>query len=129
MLFILSRLYITALVLNLTCNWKFVPFDHFHPILPSLRSPPLLTTNFISFSMILFDIHFFKVQLTYDTVLVAVAQHSDSIFLYISKRITMVSLDNNCHHTKISHGCWLYSPHCTFHTHDSFILQMEVCTS
>ena len=23
---------------------------------------------------------------------------------------------------------WLYSPHCTFHTHDSLILQLEVCS-
>ena len=23
----------------------------------------------------------------------------------------------------------LYSPHCTFHSHDSFILQLEICAS
>ena len=31
-----------------------------------------------------------------------------------------------CHKTKILHGYWLNSPHCSSHTHDSFILQLEV---
>ena len=43
-------------------------------------------------------------------MLVPVTQHSDSMFLYISE--------------------WLPdSLYCTFHTYDSFILQMEVCAS
>ena len=31
--------------------------------------------------------------------------------------------------TNTLHSYWLYSPHCTFHACDSFILQPEVCTS
>ena len=28
---------------------------------------------------------------------------------------------------KVLHSYWLYSAHCTFHTHDSLISQLEVC--
>ena len=37
------------------------------------------------------------------------------------------SLVTICHHTKMLHNHWLYSPCCAFHTCDSFILQLEVC--
>ena len=43
---------------------------------------PLVTTNLISFSVSLFV---FEVQWIYNTMLVPVIQHGDSIFLYISK--------------------------------------------
>ena len=36
------------------------------------------------------------------------------------------SLVTICHHTKMLHNHWLYSPCCAFHTCDSFILQLEV---
>ena len=63
----------------LSYNWKFLPFDCLHPI---KTSPPPVITNLISFSMNMFV---FEVLSTYDTVLVPVTQHSDLIFLYISK--------------------------------------------
>ena len=34
-----------------------------------------------------------------------------------------------CQHTKILHNYWLYSPHCTFQSHESFILQLKISTS
>ena len=43
--------------------------------------------------------------------------------------ITLISLVTVYHRTKILHNYWLYSPHCRFHTHESFILQLEICTS
>ena len=46
------------------------------------------------------------------------------------KTIITVSLVTSCHHTNVLHNFWLYSPiHYTFHTGDSFILQLEVCNS
>ena len=68
----------------LSYNWKWVPFDCFHPILPP---PPPASGNhksdlFFFFSMSLFV---FEVSLTYNTLLVPVTQHRDSVFLYISK--------------------------------------------
>ena len=44
---------------------------------------------------------------------------SISIHLQI---ITIISLVVICHPTMLSHNYWLYSPHGTFHIHDSFIL-------
>ena len=35
----------------------------------------------------------------------------------------------HCHHIEILHSYCLYSPHCTFQTPDSFILQLEISTS
>ena len=65
-------------------SWRFVPFDHLHPI-PTSPSPPLspITTNLISFSMRLFVA--FELHLICNTMSVRGIQHSDSIFLYTSK--------------------------------------------
>ena len=62
-----------------------------------------------------------------DLMLVSVIQHRLKISIHF-KMITMITLVTICHYTKISHN-WLYSPHCTFHTHDSLILEPKVCTS
>ena len=45
------------------------------------------------------------------------------------KMIITVKFSYTCHHTKILYWYWLYSPNYTFHTRDSFILQLEVSTS
>ena len=45
-------LYSTSLAL--IYNWKFVPFDHLHPVTPPPASLFLVITNLISFSMNLF---------------------------------------------------------------------------
>ena len=44
------------------------------------------------------------------------------------KMVTRINLVVTCHHAKILHSYGLYSPCCAFHTHDSFILKLEVCT-
>ena len=41
----------------------------------------------------------------------------------------MISLVTICCHIKILYNYWLYYLQCTFHTNDSLILQLEVCTS
>ena len=45
------------------------------------------------------------------------------------KMITKISLVIICHYTKILHHYWQYTPPCTFHPCDSFILLLEVCPS
>ena len=50
-------LYMTFLAL--ICIWKFLPFDHLHPF-PPPPTPPLVTTNPISFSMSFFICLFLK---------------------------------------------------------------------
>ena len=44
------------------------------------------------------------------------------------KMITTVKSDYSLS-SKTLHNHWLYSPHCTFHIHDSFTSQLEVCAS
>ena len=44
-----------------------------------------------------------EVLLTYNTMLVPGAHHSDWIFLYISKMMTIIRLVTICHHTMILH--------------------------
>ena len=39
--------------------------------------------------------------------------------------ITLISPVTICHHTKIIHNYWLYSPHCSFHTSDSLIFNWK----
>ena len=43
------------------------------------------------------------------------------------KVTTMVSLLTIRHHTKLIQYCWLYSPGCTLHLYDLFILELKVC--
>ena len=82
MLIIFIMLYYYILGVYLSHSWKFVPFDCFHPILALPYPQSLAVTNLISFSVSLFV---FEALLTYITMLVSVTQHSNLIFLYISK--------------------------------------------
>ena len=43
--------------------------------------------------------------------------------------ITSVNLVTTCHHTKMLHYYWLFSPYFTFHSHDLFTLWLEFFTS
>ena len=45
------------------------------------------------------------------------------------KMITTTNQVTISYHIKLLHIYWLHCPHCTFHAHDSFILQLEVSTS
>ena len=58
-------------------------------------------------------------------MLVPWAQCSDLIFLMI----TAVNLVTVCLRAKILHNNWPLSLDCIFHADDSFVLQLEVCTS
>ena len=40
----------------------------------------------------------------------------------------MVSSVTVCHHPKLIHYHWLYSPCCTLHPYDLFILYLDICT-
>ena len=69
----------------------------------------------------------FEIQLTYNTISVPVTQHSDSIFLYISKWSPQCLLWCVSSYKDII-SLSTISPYCTFHTYDPFISQLEVCT-
>ena len=58
---------------------------------------------------------------------VPITQHSVLIFLYMSNWSQHLVIMH--HHTKILHSYWLHSLYCNFHTHDSFVLKLEVGTS
>ena len=57
-------------------------------------------------------------------LLVSIIQYSDQIISLHFKMITTIGLVTICHHTKILLNYRLYFEHCTFHTHDLFILQL-----
>ena len=120
-----ARTYIASLIFVLylrRCTFR-VPSSNSPPPLPS----PLVTTNLISFSM---NVFVSEAQQTYNTILVP--GRYTTLWFDISihfKTIITISLVTICHHTNILHNFWLYSPHCTFHAGDSFILQLKVCNS
>ena len=104
----------------LSHNWKFVPFDCLHSIPPS-PTPHLWKPQILPFLLWVVSLFVKYIDL----------QHYVS-FCYttaIQYMITMISPIPICPHTKILYSYCLYSPHCTFHTLDSFIFQLEVCTS
>ena len=56
-----------------------------------------------------------------------------SVFLPVLLRYNLIIITHTDKSTKVILSyrdvkSWLYSPHCTFHTHDSLILQLEVCS-
>ena len=88
--------YIPSSCLSYSC--KFIPFDHLHlipPFPPSASSSDKFGNFFLSVTEFVFE-----VQLTNNTMLAPGTQHSDSIFLYISKWSPWLSLVVICHHTK-----------------------------
>ena len=87
-----------------------------------LASPPLVTTNLISSTYVCL---FLKCNWT--IALWTFLLIRESMFLCISQWSPCKSSYNIS--PKILHSYWLYSPQCSFHTHNSFISQMEICTS
>ena len=100
-----------------------MPCDYLHPI--SLPPVPTPTSDNHKSYLSFYEIVCFWVII--DLMLVSVIQHRLKISIHF-KIITTITLVTICHYTKISHN-WLYSPHCTFHTQDSLILEPKVCTS
>ena len=50
-------------------------------------------------------------------------------YFYTFQNDYQICLATICHHIEILHSYCLYSPHCTFQTPDSVVLQLEVYTS
>ena len=119
-------LYITFLVLIYLITRGFYLLTIFLQIsLPSPppppTPPPLMVTNH-KFGL------FYDLFLKYNwlvTLLVSVTQQMIwYLFSFQSDHQCYL-----CHHTKILHSYWLPSPGCPLHACNSFILQLEVCTS
>ena len=119
MIYIVSLVLTYPITRNLYLLTVFIQFPLLKP-----HTPPLVTTNPISFSMDLFVCRSIIDLQYYVSFWSMVSWVNISVYFKI---ITMVSLVTICHHTKILHNYWLCSPHCTFHTHDSFILELKVC--
>ena len=92
----------------------------------SSHSPPLVTIKLFLFLWVCLLVCFWSI--IDQTMLVPVIEHSDSIFLYISKWLPQCFV-TIIHYTKKGHNYQLYFPHCTFHICGSFVLQLKVCTS
>ena len=121
MFIILIMLYITSLILITGSLYLLTVLNQF-PLPPPLH---LVTADLIFFYEFVWfwsiiDLQY-NISSWYTIQWFDISRHF--------KMITMVSLVVICHHTKILHNYWLYSPHCTLHTCDSLILQLEVCTS
>ena len=112
------------LSIDLSHNCKFVPFDHLH-LIPSSSAHSF--DNHKSGLFFLWVCLFLKYS--WPIVLCDFLLHSIVVWYFY--------IFLNDHHDKSSYDLspfkdinyWLYSPHCTFHTCDSFILQLNVCIS
>ena len=119
MLYVTSLALIYFLTVSLYLLTAFIQFT-LHPHTPNSgkHKSDLFCYDFVTFWSIIDLQHY-------------VSYYCTTQWFYISihiKMFTMIGLVTICHHKNILHSYWLYSPHCTFHTHDSFILQLEVCT-
>lgn len=102
---------------SLSYDWGHVRVDGHPPTSPP-PLPPQITTNLISFSTSLFlKYNWLKILSSFFiTGWLDISTHV--------KTITMINLVT-CHHTKILHSYWLYSPYCTFPTCDNqFVLEL-----
>ena len=87
---------------------------------------PLVTTNLISFPMSLFICIWSIIDLQhYVSFYYTTQSFSISVPVKMSTMINQVTIS---HHTFVLHSYWLCSPPCMFHAHDSFILQLKICT-
>ena len=90
----------------------------------SCLCPSLITTNLVSFSGFLWCGGMTDLQHCYFLLHNIVIWHFCTLQTD-HQGTSLVTLD---HHTKILHSHQLNSPHCAFHTGDSFIWQLEVCS-
>lgn len=107
----------------LSHNWSSCLLTPHHTALPP-KPLPLVITNLISFSLLLF-VFWNIIVLQYH---VSFCDTTQWFYISVYFKMITVSLVMICYHTNI-HKYWLFSAHCTFCICDSFILQLEVCSA
>ena len=86
--------------------------------LPPSLSPPLVTTNLISFYKSLFVCMFWAYN--WPTTLCYFLIHNILVWYFCTFQYDHYDVAI-CYHARISQNYWLYSSHCALHVHDSFI--------
>ena len=95
--------------------WKYTLYFYW---LPAIKYTKLLTLCWRYGKIAYMSMVFFKNSST-NVILVSGVQHSDLIFIYVTREMcTAISLVTICHCLKLLQYYWLYSLSCTLYPYD-----------